>query len=121
MLVETLKKLKAVTVRVAAMAEHDEDKEGDGCVVVVTNAKYVEAGKLVVVALPGAIVPAGADPEDGGTLVAKASVGGRMSNGMLCDSRMLGWVGGAAGVAVSLDASVFNVGQAPPAKRPNKR
>jgi hypothetical protein len=40
-----------------------------------------------------------------------------MSEGMLCDSRMLGWSGGAAGVAVQIQDSV-EIGSPPPASKP---
>jgi hypothetical protein len=59
-------------------------------------------------------VPAGADPDESGTIIVqKASVGGRASLGMLCDCTMLGWKGGASGVAVKLPDS-FAVGSSPP-------
>ena len=90
---------------------------------VVTNAKYVAEGWLVVVARIGAVVPAGADADEGdAVVVAKASVGGRASWGMLCDSPMLGWAGGAAGklVVMPSDGS-FTVGGKPPAERPDKQ
>jgi tRNA-binding EMAP/Myf-like protein len=122
------KKLKAVAVVVAAVAEDGaEDSKGGAedaeaaTVSVVTNAKYIDEGWLVVVALPGAVVPAGADPEEdsGAVTVAKASVGGRASHGMLCDSPMLGWAGGAAGKLVVLpEGGDFVVGGKPPAERP---
>ena len=49
--------------------------------------------------------------------VKKTSVGGVLSEGMLCDSRMLGWTGGAAGVAAQMPASLA-VGDAPPRTKP---
>lgn len=96
------KKYKALTVDVGA----------DEPVAIVTNAKHAEEGERVVVATIGAVVPAGADPEEG-TTVAKASVGGRASHGMLCDGVMLGWKGGANGVAVKLGED-FPIGGPPP-------
>lgn len=45
------------------------DDSGNSSVVVVTNAKHVAAGWRVVVALEGAIVPAGADPEEDSDVV----------------------------------------------------
>ena len=47
----------------------------------------------------------------------KTSVGGVMSEGMLCDSRMLGWSGGAEGQAVQIPASI-EIGAPPPATKP---
>lgn len=66
----------------------------DGPVVVVTNAPNVRLESRVAVALVGAVV--------GDVTVTKSKVGGRTSEGMLCDSTMLGWSGGAAGVGKAL-------------------
>ena len=52
--------------------------------------------------------------------VKKTSVGGVMSEGMFCDSNMLGWTGGAAGIAVQIPESV-EIGSAPPATKPRPK
>lgn len=81
---------------------------------IVTNASNVEAGVRVVVAKAGSRVPDGS----GGELqVKKTSVGGVVSEGMLCDPPMLGWVGGGAGNAALVPDS-FALGAPPPDKRP---
>jgi hypothetical protein len=49
--------------------------------------------------------------------VAPTTVGGVLSQGLFCDSKMLFWAGGAAGVAAQIPASVA-VGAAPPAVKP---
>jgi len=49
--------------------------------------------------------------------IKKQSVGGRTSEGMLCDSPMLGWVGGGAGSAALVPDS-FSPGDPPPDRRP---
>ena len=49
--------------------------------------------------------------------VTKATVGGVISEGMLCDSRMLGWAGGAKGIAVNLPDS-FKCGEKPQSSKP---
>ena len=49
--------------------------------------------------------------------VKRTAVGGVMSDGMFCDSKMLGWVGGAAGVAAQIPPSI-ELGAAPPASKP---
>jgi hypothetical protein len=49
--------------------------------------------------------------------IKKTTVGGIMSEGMLCDSRMLGWQGGAAGIAAQIPESI-PVGSVPPAEKP---
>jgi tRNA-binding EMAP/Myf-like protein len=76
---------------------------------VVTAATNVKAGDHVVVACVGAEVK--------GETVAKTTVKGFPSQGMLCDAGMLGWVGGGAGAAVVLPAS-FAPGTRPPTSRP---
>ncbi len=109
------------------------DITGDGdestAVQIVTNAKYIEENWLVVVALENAIVPAGAvlgdDPD--AVQVKPCSVGGVKSNGMVCDSPMLSWVGGAKGAVQQLPESdesgavLFKVGDKPPAARPQQK
>jgi hypothetical protein len=67
-----------------------------------------------------AVAPAGTTvlDEQGEELqVTKTTVGGVMSEGMLCDSRMLGWSGGAAGLAVQIPNSIA-LGSSPPATKP---
>jgi tRNA-binding EMAP/Myf-like protein len=107
------KDLKKVMVDVKG-----SDDEGS-VVQIVTNAKYIEAGWKVVVALENAVVPAGAKlEEDTDAIQIKATaVGGVMSRGMLCDSPMLNWTGGAKGIVQQLPET-FNVGDTPPAARP---
>jgi tRNA-binding EMAP/Myf-like protein len=68
----------------------------------------------VVVALAGDSV---LDDEGEEMLVKKAAVGGVVSEGMLCDSRMLGWVGGAIGLAAQIPDSI-KLGDAPPLAKP---
>lgn len=87
---------------------------------IVTNAKHIEVNELVVVALENAIVPAGSvlDEDAGAIQVKPTSVGGVKSYGMVCDSPMLKWVGGAAGIVQKLSEADFKVGDKPPAARP---
>ena len=63
----------------------------------------------------GANVKASGGDED--MVVKKASVGGCMSEGMLCDPPMLGWVGGGAGNAALVPVD-FAPGDTPPESRP---
>ena len=93
-------KLKLLSVDVGAGAP----------LAIVTNAPNVVDGSRVVVACVGATLP-------DGTVVTKRSVGGTTSEGIVCDSPMLGWVGGGAGTA-ALVPETFAVGAAPPATRP---
>lgn len=107
------KDLKKVVVDIVG------DGEESSLVQIVTNAKYIDAGWKVVVALENAIVPAGASLEDdpNAIQIKPTAVGGVMSRGMLCDSPMLNWTGGAKGAVQQLPDS-FAVGDKPPAARP---
>ena len=80
---------------------------------IVTNAPNVREGTRTVVALVGTEVEV-----DGGETITvkKSAVGGIMSSGMLCDSIMCGWVGGGAGVAVQVPASMPPGAPAPTSK-----
>lgn len=99
------KKLRVVTLDVGPGAQPLR---------VVTAAVNVGVGSRVVVATVGARVPDGS----GDTVpVKKASVGGVVSEGMLCDGPMLGWTGGGAGAAALLPET-FSPGSRPPDKRP---
>merc|ERR1712070_1319236 len=73
---------------------------------IVTNAGNVKEGSRVVV-----VEEKGEEIE-----VKKATVGGKPSEGMLCDGPMLGWVGGGAGAAALVPDS-FELGSAPPSSR----
>lgn len=115
------KQSKLSKVMVQLGADQDDEDEEEEPIPVVTNAKpsHLVVGARVIVACVGAVVPAGADPEDDDTLVVKkTAVGGHPSHGMLADSRMLGWKGGAAGIVVRLDPAKFKVGDPPPKERP---
>ena len=66
------------------------------------------------------MAPAGSsilDDEGEMQQVKKASVGGVVSEGMLCDSYMLGWKGGGKGMAAILPDS-FEIGSTPPESKP---
>lgn len=82
-------------------------------ILVVTNAPNVVAGKRSVVATEGAVVESGGEE----VTIKRTQVGGVMSNGMMCDSKMLGWSGGGAGVAVTIP-DTFPLGSAPPPHMP---
>ena len=102
--------LKKVKVQVS-------DNE-DEALQIVTNAKHVAEDDMVVVACEGALVPAGKTEEDGAIVVAKTSVGGQSSQGILCDGVMLDWVGGANGVLVKIEG--VDIGGRPPMAKPRK-
>ena len=89
----------------------------DEPVTIVTSAPNVRDGSRVVVAPAGTTVM---NDEGEEMQVTKTSVGGTMSAGMLCDSKMLGWSGGAAGVAVQVPESIA-IGEAPPASKPRPK
>ena len=73
--------------------------------------------KRIIVAPTGSIF---IDEEGESIEVTKASVGGVISEGMLCDSRMLGWSGGGKGVAVQIPDE-FKIGSSPPASKPRPK
>eukprot|EP00798_Chlamydomonas_sp_ICE-L_P013271 gene13271-19113_t len=78
---------------------------------VVTNVPNVAEGSRVVVATVGAMV--------GDEEVKKTSVGGVMSEGMLCSNPMLGWTGGGAKTTALLPADdTYPPGSVPPDKPP---
>ncbi|KAF0684993.1 Aste57867_23022 [Aphanomyces stellatus] len=108
--VELIPKTKLRAVKVQPDAGDDPSTE----LTIVTNARVDDGeSRYIVVATAGSIVTI--DGED--IEVKKATVGGRKSEGMVCDSPMLGWKGGAAGAAVFLP-NTFTVGDEPPAARP---
>jgi hypothetical protein len=49
--------------------------------------------------------------------IQKTTVGGVMSEGMFCDSKMLGWIGGSEGIAQQIPDSI-DIGSAPPTSKP---
>mmetsp|Transcript_17560 Transcript_17560/g.33303 ORF Transcript_17560/g.33303 Transcript_17560/m.33303 type:complete len:189 (-) Transcript_17560:48-614(-) len=106
------KQLRACKIRIGGT---DGDyQEETNVVTVVTSAPNVRENSRVVVALSGTSVIG----DDGELMpVTKATVGGVVSEGMLCDSKMLGWVGGAKGIAVNLPES-YEVGCPPPTSKP---
>ena len=96
-------RLKVVTVDI-----------GDSTILTIaTNAPNIREGTRTCVAIIGTTIEiAGA-----GEIVKKTNVGGILSEGMICDSVMLGWAGGAAGLAVQIPPS-FPLGAAAPTSKP---
>lgn len=81
---------------------------------IVTNAPNIREGTRTVVAMVGTEI----EGVDGTTVtISKTAVGGVMSEGMVCDSVMLGWSGGAAGICVQIPSS-FAPGSAAPSQKP---
>ena len=93
------------------------DVGGDEPICVVTSAANVRENSRIVVAPVGSSVTdySGEEME-----IKKTSVGGVMSEGMFCDSQMLGWKGGAVGVAATVPES-FAIGSAPPDEKPRPK
>lgn len=114
--VEAIPKQKDLKKVMVDVTGNDDESTA---VQIVTNAKYIEAGWKIVVAMENAVVPAGAsiDEDPNAVLIKGCAVGGVMSRGMICDSPMLNWTGGAKGVVQQLP-DTFNVGDKPPASRP---
>lgn len=88
--------------------------DGGEPITVVTNAANVREGSRLVVAPIGSTI---IDDEGEEITISKTSVGGHISEGMFCDSRMLGWGTGSAGVAAQVPES-FDVGTSPPTSKP---
>ena len=103
-LVPKKKDLKKVLIDV--IGDGDEDK----CIQVVTNAKYVDPGWKVVVA--------SLSDDTNAVQLKKTSVGGVKSEGMICDSGMLQWTGGAKG-AIQRLPDAYAIGDKPPLSRPS--
>merc|ERR1712070_1266482 len=76
---------------------------------IVTNAGNVKEGSRVVVATVGSVVEEKGEEIE----VKKATVGGKPSEGMLCDGPMLGWVGGGAGAAALVPDSLEEIANHP--------
>jgi len=87
---------------------------GDGEEITVVTVASVRAGDRLVVAPVGSVVELESGEE---ITVKKAPVSGVMSEGIFCDSKMLGWTGGAQGVAVQIPENV-DLGSAPPSSKP---
>mmetsp|Transcript_33206 Transcript_33206/g.49192 ORF Transcript_33206/g.49192 Transcript_33206/m.49192 type:complete len:176 (-) Transcript_33206:109-636(-) len=83
---------------------------------VVTAAPNVRGGSRVVVAPVGSMV---LDEEGEEMEIKKTAVGGVMSEGMFCDSRMLGWSGGGVGIAAQVPDSC-PLGSVPPKTKPGR-
>ena len=79
---------------------------------VVTNASNVRNDTHTVVAVVGTEIEV-----DGESIViARTNVGGVYSEGMLCDSLMCGWVGGAKGICVQVPLDLTPGSPAPTSK-----
>jgi len=75
----------------------------DGPITVVSNAPNIRNGTRTVMATIGTEFENNETGEK--DTVRKTAVGGVYSEGIICDSVMLNWVGGGAGVAVQVIAS----------------
>lgn len=86
------------------------DIGGEEEVIIVTNAPNVRCGTRTVVALIGT------EFEDESKVEVR-NVGGVRSHGMLCDSKMLRWQGGAEGICVQVP-DTFKPGDVAPSSKP---
>lgn len=103
------KSLKACQIDVGTAEE-------DG-IPVVTAAPNVRVGSRIVVALAGSEVM---NEEGEEITLSKTTIAGHPSWGMICDSKLLGWSGGAEGVAAQIPED-FAVGSPPPASKPRPK
>lgn len=101
------KALKACKVRISPV-------ESEELITVVTAASNVREGSRVVVAPSGTTFMS---PDGEEHMITKSTIGGVVSEGMFCDSSMLGWSGGGKGVAVQVPNS-FDIGSPPPSEKP---
>eukprot|EP00531_Pseudo-nitzschia_arenysensis_P013435 CAMPEP_0116127062 /NCGR_PEP_ID=MMETSP0329-20121206/6648_1 /TAXON_ID=697910 /ORGANISM="Pseudo-nitzschia arenysensis, Strain B593" /LENGTH=182 /DNA_ID=CAMNT_0003621153 /DNA_START=18 /DNA_END=566 /DNA_ORIENTATION=+ len=81
---------------------------------VVTSAPNVRLESRLAVAPVGSTI-LGSDGE--GMTVTKSTVGGHTSEGIFCDSRMLGWEGGSVGIAARMEDALA-LGSQPPSNKP---
>ena len=87
---------------------------GDGVEIsVVTNAPNIREGTRTCIATVGSEIEINGEPQ----VVMKTTIGGVISEGMVCDSIMLGWSGGAAGIAVQVPDH-FALGSPAPSSKP---
>ena len=86
----------------------------DNTIQVVTSAPNVRLESKLAVAPVGSTV-LGSDGE--GMTVTKTTVGGHTSEGIFCDSKMLGWEGGSVGIAARMD-DALELGSQPPSTKP---
>mmetsp|Transcript_36822 Transcript_36822/g.41986 ORF Transcript_36822/g.41986 Transcript_36822/m.41986 type:complete len:196 (+) Transcript_36822:137-724(+) len=107
------KLLRACLVNVGS-----ETSPADNYVVsIVTTAANVREGSRLAVALEGSTI---INDEGEEVVIKKQSVGGVMSEGMFCDSRMLGWTGGSTGSIAQVIPPDIPTGSAPPAQKPRR-
>ncbi|KAL7518913.1 hypothetical protein ACHAWX_003714 [Stephanocyclus meneghinianus] len=99
------KPLKACTVNIG-----DEDHP----ITVATVASNVREGSRLVVAPVGSTI---INDEGEEQTITKTTVGGVPSEGMFCDSRMLGWGSGSEGIAAQVPPE-YAAGDAPPKNKP---
>lgn len=96
-------KLKEITVDIG---------EGEP-VTIITNAPNIQEGSRTVVATIGTELEINGETIE----LKKTNVGGRPSFGMVCDSKLCGWKGGAEGIAVQIPEDI-PVGSPCPVSKP---
>ncbi|KAL7452007.1 hypothetical protein ACHAWC_003755 [Mediolabrus comicus] len=86
---------------------------GDPIVVVTAATNVRDNSRLVVAPVGSTIINDEGEEQE----IKKTAVGGIMSDGMFCDSRMLGWGSGSAGIAAQVPDSC-DLGSIPPTSKP---
>ena len=109
------KALKICKVDVGVTGNDD----GDDIIQVVTSAPNVRLGTRLAVAPIGSFILDGSGGDEP-ILVKKTTVGGHLSQGIFCDSRMLSWEGGSVGIAAQMDESLA-LGSPPPGTKPRPK
>jgi tRNA-binding EMAP/Myf-like protein len=82
--------------------KHLKVNVGDSTLEVITNAPNVQIGTRTVVATLGTEIEMNGET----IVVEKQTVSGFTSEGIICDSKMCGWTGGALGIAVQVPESL---------------
>jgi tRNA-binding EMAP/Myf-like protein len=75
---------------------------GDSILEVITNAPNVQLGTRTIIATLGTEIEVNGEA----IIVEKQTVNGLVSEGVVCDSKMCGWSGGAQGIAVQIPDSL---------------
>eukprot|EP00536_Pseudo-nitzschia_multiseries_P014391 jgi/Psemu1/310912/fgenesh1_kg.696_\ len=84
---------------------------------VVTVAPNVRQGsRLAVAPIGSTVLDDSGEPME----VKKTTVGGHVSEGIFCDSRMLAWEGGSIGIAAQMDEALA-LGSTPPSTKPRPK
>jgi tRNA-binding EMAP/Myf-like protein len=86
---------------------------GEETISVVTNATNIQNGSRTVVGTVGTMIEMNGETIE----IKKQKINGCESEGIVCDSKMCGWTGGAVGIAVQIPESIA-IGSPCPTSKP---